>query len=276
MPASHATSPLEPAGSRVGAVPRLRLVALTAALLGLLAGSLAGAGAASLLSAETPSGGNASATVTRASTLSVDQSSAVVGAVQRASPAVVVIQTTQAGPFGQVGQGVGSGFIYSANGLILTNNHVVAGADSINVVLADGRSYSGSVGATDPAHDLAVVKIAATGLPVVTIGSSASLQVGQLAIAIGDPLGTYANTVTTGVISGLNRQLPTGRRQVGGGLSGLIQTDAAINPGNSGGPLLDAAGRVIGDNTAIASSAQGIGFAVPIDVARPLMTSTAG
>jgi serine protease Do len=121
--------------------------------------------------------------------------------------------------------------------------------------------------------DLAIVKISASGLPTAQIGSSAELAIGQLAIAIGDPLGTFENTVTTGVVSGHGRQIQAGdvTDLSGEQLNNLIQTDAAINPGNSGGPLLNSAGQVIGVNTAVAGSAQGIGFAIPIDVAKPLM-----
>ena len=127
---------------------------------------------------------------------------------------------------------------------------------------------------TDPLTDLAIVKIDASGLPTVTIGSSAELQVGQLAIAIGDPLGTFENTVTTGVVSGLGRQIQAGGSTdlSGEQLNNLIQTDAAINPGNSGGPLIDSSGQVIGINTAVSNNAQGIGFAIPIDVAKPILS----
>ncbi|MGH2465630.1 MAG: S1C family serine protease, partial [Candidatus Limnocylindrales bacterium] len=127
---------------------------------------------------------------------------------------------------------------------------------------------------TDPTHDVAVVKIDASGLPTIKLGNSDNLQIGQLAVAIGDPLGTFAGTVTTGIVSGTGREIDvqdvvTGRAVH---LTGLIQTDAAINEGNSGGPLLNAAGQVIGINTATDSSAEGIGFAVPINIAVALLT----
>ena len=169
-------------------------------------------------------------------------------------------------PAGQTPVGVGSGVIFNANGWILTNHHVVADPGTLTVQLSDGRSFPATVYGTDTLTDLAIVKIDATGLPTATLGDSSALKVGQLAIAVGDPLGEYPGTVTTGVVSGLGRSISDST----GNLSDLIQTDAAINPGNSGGPLVDQNGAVIGIDTALAGSAQGIGFAIPINVARPL------
>jgi S1-C subfamily serine protease len=162
---------------------------------------------------------------------------------------------------------VGSGFIFDANGWILTNHHVVDGATNLTVQLADGRSFPATVYGTDTLTDLAIVKVDATGLPVAPLSDSSALQVGQLAIAVGDPLGEYPGTVTTGVVSGLGRSIQDATID----LDNLIQTDAAINPGNSGGPLVDQTGAVIGIDTAIAGSAQGIGFAIPVNLAKPLM-----
>jgi len=162
-------------------------------------------------------------------------------------------------------KGVGSGVIYREDGYILTNNHVVEGAEEIVVRLPSGQSYRGEVVGRDSLSDLAVLKVEAGGLPTAVIGSSDDLRVGQTVIAIGNPLG-QDQTVTTGVISALNRDLlvdPENNRY----LEGMIQTDAAINPGNSGGPLLNQAGEVIGINTAIIQQAQGIGFAIPIKTA---------
>jgi S1-C subfamily serine protease len=141
-------------------------------------------------------------------------------------------------------------------------------ASSLTVELKDGREFSGSIYGIDTLTDLAIVKVKATNLPVAPIGTSSELKVGQLAIAIGSPLGTYSNSVTSGIISATGRSVT-----VNGGvrLNNLIQTDAAINPGNSGGPLLDAAGNVVGINTAVAADSTGIGFAIPIDLARPIM-----
>jgi S1-C subfamily serine protease len=142
---------------------------------------------------------------------------------------------------------------------------------SLSVELYDGRTFPAEVIGTDTLTDLAIIHIDASGLGSAPIGSSDALEVGQLAIAIGNPLGTYRDTVTTGVISGLGRQIQAGGITSSEKLNHLIQTDAAINPGNSGGPLVNSAGQVIGINTAVASSAQGIGFAIPIDVAKPIM-----
>lgn len=168
-------------------------------------------------------------------------------------------------PRQRVERGEGSGFIISNNGQILTNAHVVEGADTVNVTLKDGRSFKGKVMGVDPVTDVAVVKIEATNLPTVPIGNSDQLKPGEWAIAIGNPLG-LDNSVTTGIISATGRSssavgVPDKRVQ-------FIQTDAAINPGNSGGPLLNASGQVIGMNTAILQGAQGLGFAIPINTAQ--------
>ncbi|YAF94255.1 MAG: HhoA/HhoB/HtrA family serine endopeptidase [Nodularia sp. CChRGM 3473] len=165
----------------------------------------------------------------------------------------------------QVQRGVGSGFITTADGLIYTNAHVVAGADNVTVVLKDGRRFQGNVVGADPVTDVAVVRIKATGLPTAKLGNSDNLRPGEWAIAIGNPLG-LDNTVTQGIISATQRSVadlgvPTERVD-------FIQTDAAINPGNSGGPLLNAQGEVIGMNTAIIQGAQGLGFAIPINTAQ--------
>jgi len=200
----------------------------------------------------------------------------VVDIVKAVSPAVVTIvadgvtitdpQTGQTG----AGTATGSGVIFDANGLILTNHHVVADdPQTITVNLKDGRSFPATIYGIDTLTDLAIVKIDATGLPTAPIGDSASIQVGQQAIAIGSPLGTFTDSVTSGIISALGRSIPVEGGEV---LNNLIQTDTAINPGNSGGPLFDPSGKVIGINTAGSQGAQGIGFAIPIDIARPLMT----
>jgi S1-C subfamily serine protease len=162
-------------------------------------------------------------------------------------------------------QGTGSGFILSANGQVLTNAHVVEGAETVTVTLKDGRSFSGKVAGVDPVTDVAVVKIEAQNLPVAPLGETAKLSPGQWAIAIGNPLG-LDNTVTAGIISALDRtstQVGIADKRVQ-----FIQTDAAINPGNSGGPLLNASGEVIGMNTAIRADAEGLGFAIPIETAK--------
>ncbi|MFH7028359.1 MAG: HhoA/HhoB/HtrA family serine endopeptidase [Heteroscytonema crispum UTEX LB 1556] len=165
----------------------------------------------------------------------------------------------------QVEQGTGSGFIIGADGRILTNAHVVDGADTVTVTLKDGRQFKGKVMGKDELTDVAVIKIQADNLPAVKLGNSDQLQPGEWAIAIGNPLG-LDNTVTTGIISATGRSsnlIGAADKRVQ-----YIQTDAAINPGNSGGPLLNARGEVIGMNTAIIQGAQGLGFAIPIKTAQ--------
>jgi S1-C subfamily serine protease len=169
-------------------------------------------------------------------------------------------------PSGQTPVSVGSGVIFNSNGWILTNHHVVSDPGTLTVQLSDGRSFPATVYGTDTLTDLAIVKIDATGLSTATLGDSSALQLGQTVLAVGDPLGTYPGTVTVGVVSGVDRSIT----DTTGSLDDLIQTDAAINPGNSGGPLVATNGAVIGIDTAVAGSAQGIGFAIPINVAIPL------
>jgi S1-C subfamily serine protease len=210
----------------------------------------------------------------------------IMDVVEKTAPAVVTInvQSTATdsqlpfgggnGPQGFVQQGTGSGVIIDPAGLILTNHHVVQDADKVSVVLADGRTFDGTVAGIDTYTDLAFVKIDASDLPAATLGDSAALRLGQLAIAMGDPLGEFPGSVTSGIVSGLDRSIIVADPMRGGAnrLNHLIQTDAAINPGNSGGPLLDGDGKVIGIDTAQAGSAQGIGFAIPIDLAKPIIT----
>lgn len=170
-------------------------------------------------------------------------------------------------------EGAGSGFVLDQEGHILTNYHVVEGAQSVEVTFSDDTVLPAEIIGVDPRNDIAVIKVTAPPgvLAPVELGQSANLQVGQWAIAIGNPFGQFSRTLTTGVISALDRTLqsPTGRE-----ISGIIQTDAAINRGNSGGPLLDSAGRVIGMNTAIFSpsgTSSGVGFAVPVDTIRRVL-----
>ncbi len=235
-----------------------------------------------------------------------DYEAAVMAAVKKASPAVVsiviseqvpVVEQCPYNPFGDLPPefqqlfgsstdmtapcdtgktelqevGGGSGFIISSDGLILTNKHVVSDTGaSYTVITNDGKKHVAKVLARDPSQDFAVVKIDATGLPTVNLGDSDGLQLGQTAIAIGNALGQFSNTVSVGVVSGLERTVTAsdeadGQQET---IKGVIQTDAAINPGNSGGPLLDLQGDVIGINTAVASDAQSIGFAIPINRAK--------
>ena len=205
--------------------------------------------------------------------VTIDENSATIAVAAHVSPAVVRITVTGNTNNGDLGvipsTGVGSGVIYDSNGWILTNKHVVEGGDKFDVELKDGRVLAGTVYGIDTLTDLAIVKVEGTDLPTAAIGESDALKVGQLVVAIGSPLGTYSNSVTSGIVSATGRSITTeGSTKP---LNNLIQTDAAINPGNSGGPLLDADGNVIGINTAIASGSNGIGFAIPIDIARPIM-----
>ncbi|KKD36868.1 MAG: HhoA/HhoB/HtrA family serine endopeptidase [Limnoraphis robusta] len=169
-------------------------------------------------------------------------------------------------------RGQGSGFIVDSNGIILTNAHVVKGADKVTVILRDGREFQGEVRGVDEPSDLAVVKINGNNLPVAPLGNSAEVQVGDWAIAVGNPLG-LDNTVTLGIVSTLNR--PSSQVGIPDKRLDFIQTDAAINPGNSGGPLLNGQGEVIGINTAIRADGQGIGFAIPIDKAKSIQDKLA-
>ncbi|MEL7034097.1 MAG: HhoA/HhoB/HtrA family serine endopeptidase [Cyanobacteria bacterium J06592_8] len=169
-------------------------------------------------------------------------------------------------------RGQGSGFIIDSNGVILTNAHVVKGADKVTVILKDGREFQGEVKGVDEPSDLAVIKIDGNNLPVAPLGNSSAVQVGDWAIAVGNPLG-LDNTVTLGIVSTLNR--PSSQVGIPDKRLDFIQTDAAINPGNSGGPLLNNQGEVIGINTAIRADGQGIGFAIPIDKAKSIQDQLA-
>jgi len=162
-------------------------------------------------------------------------------------------------------KGTGSGFIINQEGYVLTNEHVVRRADKIKVTLSDGREFDGEVIGSDVTSDMAIVKIKADHLPIVTLGNSDELRVGEIVIAIGNPYGLQ-QTVTMGVVSAKGRSIPTGIE--GHVYKNFIQTDTAINPGNSGGPLLNIKGEVVGINTAIIPYAQGIGFAIPINMAK--------
>ncbi len=165
--------------------------------------------------------------------------------------------------------GGGTGFIVSEDGMILTNKHVVADTKADYTVLTnDGRKYRARVLARDPVQDLAVIKIEASGLKAARLGDSETIKLGQTAIAIGNALGEFRNTVSVGVISGLSRTITASGQGIVETIQGVIQTDAAINPGNSGGPLLNLRGEVIGVNTAVVSGAQNIGFAIPINQAK--------
>ena len=213
----------------------------------------------------------------------VQENSAVIDVVKRVSPSVVSItsKTLTQGYFGnfQQQEGAGTGIIISADGLILTNKHVVPeGTTTVTVVMADGKQYTDAkVVARDPLNDVAFIRINASGLPVAKLGDSSKVVVGQQVVAIGNALGRFQNSVTSGIISGIGRPVlagESGSSAASEELSGLFQTDAAINPGNSGGPLVNLDGQVIGVNTAVAGQgSQNIGFAIPINEVSPLLAS---
>jgi S1-C subfamily serine protease len=276
-----------PAGTGAGTTavvamqPRRRIGIAQAMGIGALCLVSAGLGAAAASGSVFAADTNQPAATARVNDAAGDNQ-VIIDVVKLVAPAVVTINVTTNAttsqnpgqmPEGFVQGGTGSGVIIDPDGLILTNHHVVQDADTVSVVLADGQVLEGTVAGVDTYTDLAFVKVDATGLPTAELGDSSALQVGQLAIAMGDPLGEFPGSVTSGIVSGLDRDIVVADRSTGEAdrLSHLIQTDAAINPGNSGGPLLDGDGKVIGIDTAQAGSATGIGFAIPIDLAKPII-----
>jgi len=228
--------------------------------------------------------------------ISITEDSPTIEVVKKASPAVVSILATKEieSYYDQTGPSInpsflyddtrgnqkrelasGSGFIFDESGLILTNRHVVEDENAeYSVILNDGSEYSAQVLGRDMILDIAILKIEATDLSVIELGDSEGIEIGQTVIAIGNALGEYSNTVTRGIVSGINRRVVAGDGSGGSEvLDGAIQTDAAINPGNSGGPLLNISGQVIGINTAVNFSGSALGFAIPIDRAKIIVKS---
>ncbi|HQU46853.1 MAG TPA: trypsin-like peptidase domain-containing protein [Pirellulales bacterium] len=195
-------------------------------------------------------------------------SRAVIRVVESIGPAVVAVARRR----GQESGGVGSGAVISAEGYALTNSHVVGGQQRMVVTTHDGDALDAHVVGDDPATDLALLRVSARDLPAAPLGESAALRVGQLVVAVGNPFG-FQSTVTTGVVSAQGRSL---RSQQGRLIENVVQHTAPLNPGNSGGPLVDSLGRVVGINTAIIAMAQGLGFAVPADTARWVVSEILG
>ena len=263
-PVSAPAAPAKKSGTPAG-------ILIGAAVIALLAGMLGGAIG---FAAAKDSLGTSDFTSSAAAPISAPAKGSIAAVAAAIQPSVVQMNVT-----GPSGSGTGSGFVLNSDGYILTNNHVAGMAGStgsIEVQFADGSTAQGKLVGANPGYDLAVVKVNRTGLKPVTLGKSGQLQVGDSVIAIGSPLGLQG-TVTSGIVSSLNRPVTSGGD--GGGVSFMdaIQTDAAINPGNSGGPLVDGNGQVIGVNSAIASTdttgsgqpgSIGLGFAIPIDTAK--------
>lgn len=261
------------------------LLTLLLVLILLFSGAIGGVGGILLLSNNSSLAGKLGLENLKIPTVStqkivVEESNAIIDVVNKVSGSVVSIalKTTVQDIFGRTYQtsGAGTGFIITSDGLILTNKHVVENLDaSYSVITLDGKVYDAKVQSVDPVYDLAVIKIEARNLPVVELGDSDDLKIGQWVVAVGNALGQFSNTVTAGVISAKGRQIDatseTGNTTET--LSNLLQTDAAINPGNSGGPLVNLAGQVVGINTAVAANAQSIGFAIPINTAKTAIDS---
>lgn len=198
----------------------------------------------------------------------------IASVASKVGPSVVSIITsgkTQSLFGTQVQDGAGSGIIISSDGYILTNRHVITGTDQLSVVTSDGTVYDAKVLGSDPLNDIGFIKIDAKDLRAATLGDSSSVRIGQKVVAIGNSLGEFQNTVTSGIVSGMGRPVSAQEGNTIETLTDLLQTDAAINPGNSGGPLVNLSGQVIGINTAVAADAQSIGFSIPINSAKGII-----
>ena len=266
----------QPQTRRAGRGPGVLGIVLISALVGAVVGSAATVVMAGRL-VKSSSSGSVLAPLAPV-TNNLTEESAVINVANEAGKAVVEIKTTISSPdifIQQEQKGIGSGFIVRADGYIVTNNHVVENAKQLQVILRDqGKTYDARVVGTSPLDDIAVIKVDAQDLPTLSFGDSHAIKVGQLAIAIGSPLG-QSNSVTKGVISALHRSLQVPDPANPGGTEDIlnaIQTDASINPGNSGGPLLNSAGQVVGVNFAIeqAQAGPGLGFALDGDAARDI------
>ncbi len=256
----YGTPAILPASPGPAVAPRkpssLRLVALP--LVSALLGSVLGVGATLALVRPEPA---EPLPVTATTVSSGGELTGVAAVAQKVIPSVVQIDTASRSRFG-TRQGTGSGVIYSSDGLIITNKHVVQSSGALEVTLSDGRSLPATLVGTGEG-DIAVLKVNRTNLPAATFGSDEAIHVGDLAVAVGSPYG-LEGTVTAGVVSALNREIDISRSET---MTDLLQTDAPINPGNSGGALVNAAGEVIGINTATVDGAGSLGFAISIDAA---------
>ena len=278
---SASVAPLAPPAP-VAPAPRPRRARGLGAILAvsLLSATLASTGtAAVLVTAQLAGGPTATGSTGQAvNTGAGPEDGDITDVVAAARESVVTITadgvtSSRLSPFQVPTSGVGSGVVLTSSGYILTNRHVVEDSQSLTVAFSDGSELPARIVRISDETDLALLKVDGTDLKAASIGDSNAIAVGQTAIAIGSPLGSYTETVTRGIVSGLDRDITVTdqatRQQTT--LRGLIQTDAAINPGNSGGPLLDGAGRVIGINTAIAADAEGLGFSIPISAAASLI-----
>jgi serine protease Do len=212
--------------------------------------------------------------------ITVQENSATIDVVNKVSPSVVSITSVQSTMdfFGRVreSKSAGTGFIVKEDGLIITNHHVVSDTKATySVFTSDGKEYKAQIKAIDPVYDIAFLKIDAKGLKAAELADSDKIQVGEKVVAIGNALGQYQNTVTAGVVSAVGRAIEAGDSSGSGteSLENMIQTDAAINSGNSGGPLINIDGQVIGINTAVDQQGQGIGFAIPVNLAKSALSS---